>query len=543
MKRNVFLTAAIAAMVFTLHCKKKNVPGRAAQQATDQAVSTAFAVKSAIAIQDAPSIRAKAIGTLPIGNKVEIFATRVPDQKDPEKVFWYKVKYAPLGAAADKPAMPVEGFIPEREEVLRENFLVFEKRTEMISYRDNAQGKSEEVKEPLAVMATTVVNLRKTPALNGEKMRTLKNGEVLSVLEQSTRSVLLDRKHGSWYLVKDETGATGYAFGGFLLEGSQAEMGALKDAGFQFVSGWMIASSAPAVVYKGATGNARIDPANEPSVGGLDWEKSKGKLESGKYVRVDGVTTKTDKARYRFVVSLPEMGPDRYYFVDKSKVKFIRDFYTLSKAQPHKLDPALADDLNRYAGGDLNAQCTKATEFTTGGNEAPRRFMAIEAHFGPGETHEENCYGVSRRFLFAELGDDKRIFREAPVKNGEFVDLDGDQVPELVSSEHTRGAWSLDIYAIGAGRLAPLIQMQNGYDGNSSIAYAEMRDKMLYISGPYMCSDVEPNEENKKMCREETAAAKKQVAGVKFDPKLPPFPFYGKLESGKFVQVAAPAGS
>lgn len=165
MKRNLLLTAAIAAMVFTLHCKKKNVAGRAAQQATDQAVSTAFAVKSAIAIQDAPSIRAKAIGTLPIGNKVEIFATRVPDQKDPEKVFWYKVKYAPLGAAADKPAMPVEGFIPEREEVLRENFLVFEKRTEMISYRDNAQGKSEEVKEPLAVMATTAVNLRKTPAL------------------------------------------------------------------------------------------------------------------------------------------------------------------------------------------------------------------------------------------------------------------------------------------------------------------------------------------------------------------------------------------
>lgn len=546
MKRTLFFAAAVIAAVGSFQCKKKNVAGRAAQAATDQPVATAYAIRSAIAIQDAPTVRGKAIGTLPIGNKVEVFATRVPDQKDPEKVFWYKIRYAPLGAAGEKPQMPVEGFIPEREEVLRENFLVFEKRTEMISYRDDAQGKTEEVKEPLAVMATTVVNLRKTPALNGEKIRTLKNGEVLSVLEQSTRSLKVDGQQGSWYLVKAEAGETGYAFGGFLVEGSLAEMGALKDVGFQFVSGWMVASGTTPV-YKVATGNARIDTAKEPSVGSLDWEKNKGNLPAGLYVRVDGVTTKAEKPRYRFVISIPEMGPDRYYYVDKKKVKFVKDYYAVSKTQPHKLDPALADDLNRYAGGDLNAQCTKATEFTTGGQDAPRRFLAIEAHFGPGETNEESCFGVSRRFLFAELGDDKRIFREAPVKSGEFVDLDGDQVPELVSSEHTRGAWSLDVFALGAQRLTPVIQLQGGYegghDGGIAVGFAEVRDKLLYVSGPYMCTDAEQNEENKKICREDTVAVRKKITGVRFDPKYPAFPFYGKLENGKFVQVAAPAGN
>ncbi|MBN8222729.1 MAG: hypothetical protein J0L53_17565, partial [Spirochaetes bacterium] len=116
--RNTMLCALLFAALAGAACKKKQVAGRVAQSATDQPVSTAYAVKSAIAIQDAPSMRSKAIGTLPIGNRVDIFATRVPDQKDPEKVFWYKVRYAPLGAAGDKPAMPVEGFISEREEVL-----------------------------------------------------------------------------------------------------------------------------------------------------------------------------------------------------------------------------------------------------------------------------------------------------------------------------------------------------------------------------------------------------------------------------------------
>lgn len=540
MKRNLFFAVALMAVVCTYHCKKKNVAGRAAQAATDQPVATAYAIRSAIAIQDAPTLRGKAIGTLPIGNKVEVFATRVPDVKDPEKVFWYKIRYAPLGAANDKPQMPVEGFIPEREEVLRENFLVFEKRAEMISYRENAQGKSEEVKEPLAVMATTVVNLRKTPALNGEKIRTLKNGEVLSVLEQSTRSLKVDGKQGSWYLVKAEAGETGYAFGGFLVEGSLAEMGALKDVGFQFVSGWMVASGT-APVYKVATGNARVDTANEPSVGGLDWEKNKGNLPAGLYMRVDGVTTKSEKPRYRFVISIPEMGPDRYYYVDKSKVKFVKDFYAVSKASPHKLDPAVADDLNRYAGGDLNAQCTKMTEFSTGGPESARRFMAIEAHFGPNEAGEPDCFARSRRFMFAELSDEKRVFYETDVKNAEFSDLDGDGVPEIVSTEQMRGSWSLDVFALKANRVAPVLQLTSYREQQEvKIAYAIVENKILHIEGPYTCTETMTAEE-KKNCKTDTAEAKQQLASLKFDPAMPPFPYYGKLENGRFTQIAPPA--
>ncbi len=539
LKRNIFLLAALSSALLVNHCKKKPT-GREAQQATsEQPLSTGFAVKSAIAIQDTPSVRGKAIGTLPIGNKVAIFATRVPDVKDPEKVFWYKIKYSPLGAAGDKPQMPVEGFIPEREAVVRENFLVFEKRTEVSVYKEVAPDKTEEVREPLSVMATTAVNWRRTPALNGEKIRTLQNGEVLAVLEQSSQSVKADGKHGSWYLLQDAAGGMGYAFGGFLVEGTKGDMTALQDAGFQFLSGWMIATGAGAHVYKVAVGNTRIDIAKEPSFG-IDWEKTKGALPADTYVAVDGVTTKGDRLRYRFVVSGHEMGPDRYYYVDKKKVKFVRDFYTVSKAQQHTFDDSLAADLNRYAGGDLNVQCSKTTEFAVGASDAPRRFAAIEAHFGPNESEGEHCFSARRRFIFADLSDEKRVFYETEVKSAEFSDLDGDGVPELVSNEQTRGSWSLDVFALKGKRVAPVLQLASYYEQQEvKIGYAELQNKVLRIQGPYTCTE-NMGAEEKKLCSEDIAQAKRQLASLKFDTKLPPFPYYGKLENGRFTQIAEP---
>jgi Bacterial SH3 domain len=537
LKRNLLLFIAVAAALFANHCKKKPVAGREALQGSaNQPVATGYAVKSAIAIQDVPSLRGKAIGTLPIGNKVAIFATRVPDQKEPEKVFWYKIQYAPLGAAGDKPQMPVEGFIPEREEMIRENFLVFEKRTETTWTKEISADKTEEVKEPLTVMATTSVNLRRTPALNGQKIRVLKNGEVLSVLEQSTRSVKADGKYGAWYLLKDEQGESGYAFGGFLLEGGQSEMNELKEAGFQFASGWLIPLGGDARIYAGATGAARINPETVHYTKREPWAATKGNLEKDVYLKADGYTTKGNSLRYRFVISQPEAGADRYYFVDKKKVKFFKDFFTVSKAQPHKFDEQLAVDVNRFAGGDVNLQCSTATEFSAGG-ETPRKFLAIDVRFGPNEGDAEHCYTSSRRILFSEVGEGNRVFYESPVSYGEFVDLDGDQVPELVSQEHRRGGWSLDIFALKPNKVVPLLSLTG--DGDGGLSHAEMQEKLVMIHGPFNCGD-NMEEEQKKLCRKDTAEAKAKYSMLKFDKSMPPFPFYGKLENGKFVQVAAP---
>lgn len=532
------LCALLFAALAGAACKKKQVAGRVAQSATDQPVSTAYAVKSAIAIQDAPSMRSKAIGTLPIGNRVDIFATRVPDQKDPEKVFWYKVRYAPLGAAGDKPAMPVEGFIPEREEVLRENFLVFEKRTEAISYKEDAAGKSVEVKEPLAVMATTSVNLRKTPALNGEKLRVLKNGEVLSVLEQSTRSVKTDGKYGAWFLLKDETGATGYAFGGFLLEGALPDMNALRDAGFQFTSGWLTPTGTDARIYTSATGTARIDLEKVYFVPEA-WRASKGYLGQGQYLKVDGFTSKGGAPRYRFVQPTPD-GPDQYYYVDKKKVKFIRDFYTVSKNEPHKFDEQLGADLNRFAGGDMNLQCSTTTEFSNGAPESPRRFLAIIAHFGPNDGDAEHCATDRRRIFITEVGEGNRVFYESPNGNGNFTDLDGDQIPELVSQDHRRGGWSVDIYALKPGKIVTILSLSG--DGESLIGHAEVNDNLLVIYPEHNCMG-DPKERDEKLCKQNVAAITAKYGIIKFDKKLPPFPYYGKLENGRFVQVPAKAES
>ena len=127
---------------------------REAQQAASASapLSTAFVVKSPIAIQAAPEARAKAVVALPVGSSVEIFGTRVADLKTPDTAFWYKVKFVAPGAAA-----PVEGFVSEREEVLRENFLVFNKKTEERVTTEDAQGNAVDKTGVPGVMATTSV--------------------------------------------------------------------------------------------------------------------------------------------------------------------------------------------------------------------------------------------------------------------------------------------------------------------------------------------------------------------------------------------------
>ena len=141
-------------------------------------------------------------------------------------------------------------------------------------------------------------------------------------------------------------------------------------------------------------------------------------------------------------------------------------------------------------------------------------------------------------FCFPEIGEGKSVFYESPLSYGEFVDLDGDQVPELVSQESRRGGWSLDIFALRPDKVTPLIRLSG--DGDGKIAHAEMNEKLIAIQAPFTCSD-NMDAEQKKECKKDTADAKARLSMLKFDKSMPPFPFYGKLENGRFIQVAAPA--
>jgi uncharacterized protein YgiM (DUF1202 family) len=297
-------------------------------------LANAFVVKSAIAMFATPEDRAKAIATLPIGSRLEIFESRIPDKRIPDKAFWYRVKYAPLTADATTPQTPVEGYVSEREEVLRDNLMVFEKKTEFQATRETEPGKFEDVKEPLAVIATTSLNLRKSPALNAAVIRTLKNGEVLEVREQSAKSVEIDSRRAHWYLLEDEKGEKGYAFGGYLLEGAKSAMLGLKDAGFRFASGWVVPTGKDARIYLGAAGAALLKITGDDYRLPAPWVESKGKLQSNAYVRVDGATTRGNPQRYRLMHRRQVEGDyyeTDYYYVDKKAVKFVKDYFTVSK--------------------------------------------------------------------------------------------------------------------------------------------------------------------------------------------------------------------
>ena len=53
----------------------------------------------------------------------------------------------------------------------------------------------------------------------------------------------------------------------------------------------------------------------------------------------------------------------------------------------------------------------------------------------------------------------------------------------------------------------------------------------------------DPKERDEKLCKQNVAAITAKYGIIKFDKKLPPFPYYGKLENGRFVQVPAKAES
>ncbi|TGL37640.1 SH3 domain-containing protein [Leptospira perdikensis] len=66
-----------------------------------------------------------------------------------------------------------------------------------------------------AFISATVLNARKTPTLDGEKVGKLKLGDEVSVLEKSESETEIDGISSFWYRVKSKD-ITGWVFGGYL---------------------------------------------------------------------------------------------------------------------------------------------------------------------------------------------------------------------------------------------------------------------------------------------------------------------------------------
>ncbi len=522
-------------------CKKKPLTGaRTAQQASsaDQPLASGFALKNAIAIQAAPEAKSNALAKLPIGSPVEIFATRVADQKTPDTAFWYKVKFLAPGAAA-----PLEGYISEREEVVRENFLVFHKKAEEKVWIENADGKQVEKVGVPGVMATTTVNLRKSPALNGAVIRQLKNGEVLKVLEVSTATVKIDDKNAEWYLVSDAQGATGYCFGGFLLTGLFDELAQLQDVGFRFTHGWVRIAANKVKALRLPVG---ADTFNLSTLPGADSEKPTSDLAKGALLQVDGETTKGGEPRYRVVVRFeaePSYFEQRHYYVPKANVQFTGDYFTISSKQPHKVDIALARDLNRYLKGDVNLQCTTVLPFESGSDTEKRSFYAIKTAIGHASSISEDagklhCTNVNDRIsLLVEKKDDKHVIMGRLGGNEiVFVDLDDNGTPEVISeSFQSRAGSTLSLYAIGEGRLQPLFAWENDPDTCINL---NMKGKYLVISGPEI-EESATVETSRCLSQMVTLAKDGMFTGITSQSKE--FPIYLKFEGSKFQKIDKPA--
>lgn len=536
--KKFILIIALAAIAAMPACKKKNAGTREAQQAASASapLSTAFVVKSPIAIQAAPEARAKAVVALPVGSSVEIFGTRVADLKTPDTAFWYKVKFVAPGAAA-----PVEGFVSEREEVLRENFLVFNKKTEERATTEDAQGNAVDKTGVPGVMATTSVNLRKSPAMNGAVIRQLKNGEVLKVLEVSASTVEIDKKRAEWYLVSDAQGQTGYCFGGFMLTGLYDELAQLQDVGFRFIHGWATVTAKNTKALRSPVG---ADSFNLNSLPMAESDKPNSDLKKGVILQIDGETTKSTD-RYRVVARFeaePEYFVQHHYFIAKSDVKFTGDYFTISDKQPHKIDRTLAKNLNTYLKGDVNLQCTTVLPFEGGSESEKRSFFAIQTALGHSYSISESngkiiCLGVNERTsLLVEAKDGKNVFL-GRLGRGEltFLDLDQNGAPEVISETfQTRAGSTLQVYSIAEGRLSPVFSYANEPDTCLS---ARMQGRYLVVEGgdPFD-SDTQFSER----CTKNLAEMLKENKALALSAGHRSFPAYLKFDGAKFQKIEKP---
>ncbi|AFM13170.1 SH3 domain-containing protein [Turneriella parva] len=531
----LILMAGIAAIPA---CKKKAAGAREAQQASsaNEPLSTAFVVKTPIAIQASPEARAKAVVALPVGAAVDIFGTRVADLKTPDTAFWYKVRFTAPGAAA-----PVEGFVSEREEVLRENFLVFNKKTEERTTVEDAQGNSVDKVGVPGVMATTSVNLRKSPAMNGAVIRQLKNGEVLKVLAISASTVEIDKKRAEWYFVSDAQGQTGYCFGGYMLAGLYDELAQLQDVGFRFIHGWATVTAKYAKALRAPVG---ADTFNLNSLPMADSDKPKSEILKGAILEIDGETTKSTD-RYRVLARFeaePEYFIQKYYYIAKSDVKFTGDYFTISGKQPHKIEKTLAKDLNTYLRGDVNLQCTRVLPFEGGSDSEKRSFLAIQTALGHAYSVSEDngkisCLGVNERIsLLVETKEGKNIFL-GKLGRGEvsFVDLDNNGAPEVVSETYQMRAGSfLQVYAIAEGRLSPIFSYSNEPDTCLS---ARLEGRYLIVEGG---AAEDSDEQLTERCGKNLAEMLKENKAVALNTKHRSFPAYLRYDGAKFQPIEKP---
>lgn len=530
-------------MVISACTKTKSVPGaRTQQQSTDKPLASAFVTKSPIVVYESPDTKAKVVSTLPIGVQVGIFASRVPNKAQPDQAFWYKVRYAPLSASLTPSSLPVEGYVSEREEVLRNNFMVFSSAPKVTYRKETASGKFEDVEEAQSVIATTAVNFRQSPALNAPILRTLKNGEVLALEEQSGKTYQVDKKNGYWYKLRSQTGEVGYAFGGFMVPGPASEIQRLEQAGFQFQSGWITPLGSKGIVYAGPVGNTRIQITEDAYYIPEAWRNSNGLLEKEFYIKVDGLTTKGEPQRYRITLRQQtdyEVFQEHYFYVDKSAVKFVRDYYSVSAKLMHDFDPELAPLVNKFVGGDLNLQCSSVQEFSGGPAEAPRQFKVISASIGASQNaadESSRCALNDRQIVVAEVINDKLLLSRS--EQGEFRDLDGDQIPEIIAQGGGRGYRTLDIYSIRQGRTLQIANLSGDMEGSTHFGDFQIDDKgFLHIYPPYECQHENPDADQKQRCSQKVAQVRSTGKFLKLDPKLPVFPFKGKLEGDKFVQV------
>ncbi len=520
-------------------CKKKPSGGREAQKAStgSEPLASAFVLKAAIAIQATPEARAKALVALPIGSAVEIYATRVADLKTPDTAFWYKVKYSAVGAAA-----PVEGFISEREEVLRENLLVFNKKTEERVTTENAEGVSVEKVGVPGVMATTSVNLRKSPAINGAVIRQLKNGEVLKVLAVSASTVEIDKRRAEWYLVSDAQGQTGYCFGGYMLAGLYDELAELQGVGFRFIHGWATVTVKNAKALRAPVGTDTFNLSTLPMA---QSDKPSSDLKQGEILQIDGETTKSTD-RYRVLVRFeaePEFFIQRYYYIAKSDVKFTGDYFSISTKKPHKIDMALAKDVNTYLKGDVNLQCTRVLPFEGGSESEKRSFFAIQTARGHATSiSEENgkisCWGTNEHdSLLVERKDGKNVFMGS-LGRGElnFTDLDGDGIPEvLAESYHGRAGKTLSVSRLNEGRLVE--GFRSDASGESCVS-VDFKGKYLVIER-HMGDEASEGESD--YCNQSLSAMLKSNKSIVLSAQNREFPAYMQFDGAKFQKIEKPA--